>query len=146
LVYHPEIEPFQILNFSSRDKHSTGRIGWIRLAWTGLSKKLTGPSNQRYSAGIVRRGDTVAGVGNRSPAKKPGVKPKVILRRALEYDPDAISRIIREGIEAFGLADRIKDKITVKPNVVFAHHKIAPAAFTRPEFVDGLVTALKAEA
>lgn len=71
-------------------------------------------------------------------------KQKVILRRTPEYDPDGISRIIREGIEAFGLSPRIRGKVTIKPNVVFAHHKIAPSAFTRPEFLDGLVTALKA--
>ena len=73
-------------------------------------------------------------------------KQKVILRRCSDYNPEKISGIIREGIEAFGLAGRIKGKVTVKPNVVFAHHKIAPSAFTRPEFLDGLITALKARA
>lgn len=71
---------------------------------------------------------------------------KVILRRAPAYDPAAFERIIREGIQAFGLAERVKGKVTIKPNVVFAHHKVAPSAFTRPEFIDGLVSALKAEA
>ncbi|MCJ7588372.1 MAG: DUF362 domain-containing protein [Candidatus Aminicenantes bacterium] len=73
-------------------------------------------------------------------------KQKVILRRCSDYNPEKISGIIREGIEAFGLSPRIGGKITIKPNVVFAHHKIAPSAFTRPEFLDGLVTALKARA
>lgn len=73
-------------------------------------------------------------------------KQKVILRRCPEYDPEKITGIIREGIEAFGLSPRIRGKVTIKPNVVFAHHKIAPSAFTRPEFLDGLITALKAAA
>ncbi|MBN2206203.1 MAG: hypothetical protein JW742_02260 [Candidatus Aminicenantes bacterium] len=71
---------------------------------------------------------------------------RVILRRAPAYDPEAIARIVREGIAAFGLAERIKGKVTIKPSVVFAHHKVAPSAFTHPEFIDGLVSALKAEA
>ena len=73
-------------------------------------------------------------------------KEKVILRRCPDYDPDRISKIIGEGLEAFGLAPRVKGRVTIKPNVVFAHHKIAPSAFTRPEFVDGLLTALEGRA
>jgi uncharacterized protein (DUF362 family) len=73
-------------------------------------------------------------------------KRKVILRRAPAYDPAAIEKIIREGIEDFGLGGRLKGKVTIKPNVVFAHPKVAPSAFTRPEFIDGLVSALKSEA
>jgi uncharacterized protein (DUF362 family) len=75
-----------------------------------------------------------------------GPRRKVILRRCPDYDPARVERIVRDGIEAFGLAPRIRGKVTVKPNVVFAHHKIAPSAFTRPEFLDGLIAAMKAEA
>ncbi len=72
-----------------------------------------------------------------------GAKPKVILRRAESYDPEAIARIISEGLDAFGLSPRVRGKITIKPNVVMAHHKVTPSAYTRPEFLDGLLTALE---
>jgi uncharacterized protein (DUF362 family) len=73
-------------------------------------------------------------------------KAKVILRRADIYDPELVARIIREGIDEFGIASRIKGKVTIKPNVVMAHHKVTPSAYTRPEFLDGLLTALEDKA
>ncbi len=72
-------------------------------------------------------------------------KEKVIIRKAPDYDPETIKKIIQEGITDFGLAPRIKGRITIKPNVVIAHPKIAPSAFTRAEFLDGLLGALDAE-
>src|SRR4030042_3081622 len=73
-------------------------------------------------------------------------KAKVILRRGYVYDPSLVARIIREGIDEFGIASRIKGKVTIKPNVVMAHHKVTPSAYTRPEFLDGLLTALEEKA
>jgi uncharacterized protein (DUF362 family) len=73
-------------------------------------------------------------------------KAKVILRRADAYDPTLVARIIRDGLDEFGLAPRIQGKITIKPNVVMAHHKVTPSAYTRPEFLDGLLTALEEKA
>jgi len=73
-------------------------------------------------------------------------KARVILRRVDVYDPVLVARIIREGIDEFGLASRIKGKVTIKPNVVMAHHKVTPSAYTRPEFLDGLLTALEDKA
>lgn len=73
-------------------------------------------------------------------------KPKVVLRRCPDYEPDRISKIIAQGLEEFGLVPRIRGRVTIKPNVVFAHHKVAPSAYTRSEFVDGLLTALEAAA
>lgn len=73
-------------------------------------------------------------------------KPKVILRRCPDYDPGRISRIVAQGLADFGLAPRIRGRVTIKPNVVFAHYKVAPSAFTRSEFMDGLLSALEAEA
>ena len=73
-------------------------------------------------------------------------KAKVILRRADAYDPSAIAKIIGNGLAEFGLARRIQGKITIKPNVVMAHHKVTPSAYTRPEFLDGLLTALEEKA
>jgi len=70
---------------------------------------------------------------------------KVILRNVSTYNPETIKKIIQEGLQDFGLDSRIKGNITIKPNVVMAHSKIAPSAFTRTEFLDGLISAFKAE-
>jgi uncharacterized protein (DUF362 family) len=72
-------------------------------------------------------------------------KAKVILRRADRYDSTAIAGIIKEGLDELGLALRIRGKVTIKPNVVMAHHKVTPSAYTRSEFLDGLMTALEAK-
>jgi uncharacterized protein (DUF362 family) len=69
-------------------------------------------------------------------------KEKVIVRRVMDYNSEAIKKIIQEGLSEFGLSPQAKEKITIKPNVVMAHHKVAPSAFTRPEFLDGLLAAL----
>jgi uncharacterized protein (DUF362 family) len=73
-------------------------------------------------------------------------RAKVILRRADAYDPSAVAGIIGAGLDEFGLAPRVRGKITIKPNVVMAHHKVTPSAYTRPEFLDGLLTALEERA
>ena len=69
-------------------------------------------------------------------------KEKVIVRRSPDYNPEIIKKIVQEGLSEFGLSSKAKGKITIKPNVVMAHHKVAPSAFTRPEFLDGLLSAL----
>ena len=69
-------------------------------------------------------------------------REKVILRRLPRYEPEKIEGIIREGLDEFGLISKIQGRITIKPNVVMAHHKIAPAAYTRPEFIDGALSAI----
>lgn len=71
---------------------------------------------------------------------------KVILRRAESYEPAAIAEIIRQGIDELGLGPRVRGRVTVKPNVVMAHHKVTPSAYTRPEFLDGLLTAIESTA
>ncbi len=67
---------------------------------------------------------------------------KVILRRCTEYDPDRIRQIIEEGMDELGV--RPKGRTMVKPNTVIAHPRYYAHAFTRPEFLDGLLGALKA--
>ncbi len=67
---------------------------------------------------------------------------RVILRRCTEYDPDRISHIIQEGMEELGV--RPRGRTMVKPNCVIAHPRYYAHAFTRPEFLDGLLAALKA--
>lgn len=73
-------------------------------------------------------------------------KPKVILRRCPDYDSGRIREIISEGLAELGVAPRVRGRVTIKPNVVFAHRKVAPAAFTRSEFMDGLLSALEGQA
>jgi uncharacterized protein (DUF362 family) len=68
---------------------------------------------------------------------------RVILRAVPEYDPSRIKKVIQEGLAEFGLARSDRLRITIKPNVVMAHHKISPSAYTRPEFLDGLIQALQ---
>ena len=68
---------------------------------------------------------------------------KVLLRRVSEYNPEIIQKIITEGIDELGFEKTTRNRITIKPNVVLAHHKLAPSAFTRPEFLDGLLGSLQ---
>jgi uncharacterized protein (DUF362 family) len=74
------------------------------------------------------------------------VKEKVIIRRVADCDLDLIRRVIGEGLEELGLTGRVQGRITIKPNVVMAHHKMAPSAFTRAEFLDGLIGVLEEKA
>lgn len=67
-------------------------------------------------------------------------KPKVILRACSEYDPEKIRQIIREGLEELGL--RPFGRTLVKPNLVAAG-PLFPNAFTRPEFGEGVLRALR---
>jgi uncharacterized protein (DUF362 family) len=70
-------------------------------------------------------------------------KAKVILRRVPEYDPMLIRKVISEGIDELGFGGRIGGRITLKPNVVMSHPKMTPSAFTRAEFLDGLLAAFE---
>ncbi|HEY0252002.1 MAG TPA: DUF362 domain-containing protein, partial [Kofleriaceae bacterium] len=67
-------------------------------------------------------------------------RPKVILRSCREYDPEKIRQIIREGIVELGLKPH--GRTLVKPNLVAAG-PMFPYAFTRPEFGQGVVQALR---
>lgn len=58
-------------------------------------------------------------------------KKKVIIRRSPDYNPEIIKKIVQEGLSEFGLSSKAKKRITIKPNVVMAHHKIAPSASKR---------------
>ncbi len=68
---------------------------------------------------------------------------KVIIRKCDSYNKEEIMLIIKEGIDKLGLNERIKGKVVIKPNVVLAHKKVAPSAFTRPEIIDSLITSIK---
>jgi uncharacterized protein (DUF362 family) len=67
-------------------------------------------------------------------------RPKVILRRCDRYDVERIRSIVREGLDELGL--RPKGRTLLKPNVV-ASGQLFPHAYTRPEFVEGVLLALK---
>jgi len=66
---------------------------------------------------------------------------KVLLMRCDSYDPDKISGIIKEGIEELGVQPY--GKTMLKPNVVIAHKEFFPHAFTRGEFLDGVLGGIK---
>ena len=67
-------------------------------------------------------------------------KPKVILRHCDDYDPQAIRKIIREGLEELDL--RPTGNTLIKPNVV-ASGPLFEHAHTRAEFVEGVILALR---
>ncbi len=67
-------------------------------------------------------------------------RPKVIIRNCRDYDPQKIRTIIREGLEELGL--RPFGRTLVKPNLVAAG-PMFPYAFTRPEFGEGVLQALR---
>lgn len=65
----------------------------------------------------------------------------VILRHCESYDAAGIALLIGEGMDALGV--RPHGRTMVKPNVVAAHSTAFTHAFTRPEFLDGLLAALR---
>jgi len=67
---------------------------------------------------------------------------KVIIRKCDEYDADQISGIIREGMQELDVVPQ--GNILLKPNTVLAHPDVFPHAFTRKEFLDGVISATKA--
>jgi uncharacterized protein (DUF362 family) len=69
---------------------------------------------------------------------------QVLIRRCEEYDPEKIYGIVKEGMEELGV--KPSGKILLKPNVVIAEPDLFPHAFTRNEFLDGVIAATKAQA
>lgn len=69
-------------------------------------------------------------------------KHKVLIARCGAYDPDRIQGIVREGMQELGV--RPTGKVLLKPNLVMAHPEIFPHAFTRKEFLEGVIGATKA--
>ena len=66
--------------------------------------------------------------------------PKVIIRNVSNYDPGVIRRVIREGLEELDLTP--SGRTLVKPNCVASKPQF-PFAFTRAEFLEGVVMALR---
>lgn len=70
--------------------------------------------------------------------------PRVLIMRCGRYDPDLIGGLVREGMQELGV--RPSGKILLKPNAVLAHPRYFPHAYTRKEFLEGVVLATKARA
>ena len=64
--------------------------------------------------------------------------------RCNEYDPEKIAGIVKKGMKELGV--KPSGRILLKPNVVLAHEELFPHAFTRKEFLDGVLTAVKESA
>jgi len=71
-------------------------------------------------------------------------KHKVLIMRCEGYNPDRIAGIVKEGMQELGV--KPAGKILLKPNVVLAHPQIFPNAYTRAEFLDGVLAAVKSRA
>lgn len=85
------------------------------------------------------------GVRGSAPARpRPAAAPKskVLIYSCRDYGSARIAEIIGEGMRALGV--RPQGRTMVKPNAVIAHPQYFRHAFTRPEFLDGLLAALRA--
>lgn len=71
---------------------------------------------------------------------KPVARPRVIIRHCDQYDSERIRRIVREGMQTLGLEPF--GRTLVKPNLVAAGAYF-PHAYTRPEFAEGVLRAIK---
>jgi uncharacterized protein (DUF362 family) len=67
-------------------------------------------------------------------------RPRVIIRDCKTYDVEKIRQIVREGLAELGLVP--SGRTLIKPNVVCSGDLFANA-YTRPEFVEGVILALK---
>lgn len=67
---------------------------------------------------------------------------RVLIRRCEDYDPDRIAGIVKEGMQELGYEPR--GRLLLKPNCVFAQPEFVPDAFTRAEFIDGVMGAMAA--
>jgi uncharacterized protein (DUF362 family) len=71
---------------------------------------------------------------------RPPTRPTVILRDCREYDAERIRGIVRDGLELLEL--RARGRTLIKPNVVASGPRF-PHAYTRPEFIEGVIGALR---
>ena len=69
------------------------------------------------------------------------MKPKVILKHCASYDPQQIKDILLEGMDELGVHPQ--GRTLIKPNLVMPHTRYFAGCYTRPEFMDGLIDALK---
>jgi len=69
------------------------------------------------------------------------MKQKVLIMRCDSYDVQRIAGIVAEGMEELGALPR--GRAILKPNCVIAHPDVFPHAFTRKEFLEGVILATK---
>ncbi|NNG01790.1 MAG: DUF362 domain-containing protein [Desulfobacteraceae bacterium] len=69
-------------------------------------------------------------------------KARVIIMRCDDYDADLISRIVSDGMRHLDV--RPQGRVLIKPNTVIAHPRLFPHAFTRKEFLEGVIMAINA--
>jgi uncharacterized protein (DUF362 family) len=67
--------------------------------------------------------------------------PKVILKHCESYDPQRIKAILLDGMDELGV--RPQGRTLIKPNLVMPHKRYFSGCYTRPEFMDGLIDAIK---
>ena len=70
------------------------------------------------------------------------MRQQVILSHCDEYDPQRIATILSEGMAALNVQPH--GHVLVKPNLVTPHRRFFAHSFTRPEFMDGLLQAVRA--
>jgi uncharacterized protein (DUF362 family) len=70
------------------------------------------------------------------------MRQQVILCHCDEYDPGRIATILSDGMAALDVSPH--GRVLVKPNLVTPHRRFFAHSFTRPEFMDGLLQAVKA--
>jgi uncharacterized protein (DUF362 family) len=73
-----------------------------------------------------------------------GEKHKVLIMKCDTYDADKIAGIVKYGMDQLNVIP--SGNILLKPNVVIAHKELFPHAFTRKEFLDGVISATKEKA
>ena len=73
-----------------------------------------------------------------------GKTHKVLIMRCDDYDAKRIAAIVAGGMQELGVTPT--GKILLKPNVVIAHPEVFPHAFTRKEFLDGVLAATRERA
>lgn len=71
-------------------------------------------------------------------------KQRVLIMRCSSYDADRIGSIIKEGMQTLGV--KPTGRILLKPNTVLSQPRLFRHAFTRKEFLDGALAAVRAEA
>ena len=70
-------------------------------------------------------------------------RPRVYVARVGDYEPAAIAAAVRRGLDHTG--QPLRGNAAATPNLVFAHRRLSPAAYTRPEVVHGALEVLLAQ-
>jgi uncharacterized protein (DUF362 family) len=69
------------------------------------------------------------------------MKHKVLIMKCDNYDPKRIAGIVKEGMAELAVTPH--GRTMLKPNCVLAHKELFPHAYTREEFLEGVIMAMK---